>query len=64
MGCGVSSTSGATVGSDGKTTKSMQSGGDVVWYFAIGSMMNPISMSARKLAPIESKAAECLDYKL
>jgi hypothetical protein len=27
-------------------------------------MMNPISMSARKLIPIESKAAECLDYKL
>jgi hypothetical protein len=27
-------------------------------------MMNPISMSARKLTPIESRAAEVLDYKL
>ncbi|EQC39733.1 hypothetical protein SDRG_03161, partial [Saprolegnia diclina VS20] len=35
-----------------------------VWYFAIGSMMNPISLSNRGLAPVESHPAEVLEYKL
>ncbi|KDO33789.1 hypothetical protein SPRG_01668 [Saprolegnia parasitica CBS 223.65] len=35
-----------------------------VWYFAIGSMMNPISLSNRGLAPVESHPAEVLDYTL
>ena len=34
------------------------------WYFAIGSMMNPISLSNRKLVPKESKPAELLDHRL
>ena len=33
------------------------------WYFAIGSMMNPISIGNR-IETIESKPAELLDYKL
>eukprot|EP01041_Mallomonas_annulata_P014902 gene14902-31642_t len=35
-----------------------------VWYFAIGSMMNPNSLEARKLKPIESVPGEILNYKL
>lgn len=33
-------------------------------YFAIGSMMNPISLKARQLHPVESYPAEILDYEL
>ena len=35
-----------------------------VWYFAIGSMMNPVSLKGRNLHPIESNPAELLDYEL
>ena len=35
-----------------------------VWYFAIGSMMNPVSLANREIFPIESKPAEILDYKI
>ncbi|OQR95641.1 kinesin [Thraustotheca clavata] len=35
-----------------------------VWYFAIGSMMNPISLQNRGLNPIKSLPAEVLDYRL
>ncbi|EQC39734.1 hypothetical protein SDRG_03162 [Saprolegnia diclina VS20] len=41
----------------------MSDNGDV-WYFAIGSMMNPISLQSRNLAPIESYPAEVLDFRL
>lgn len=37
---------------------------DGVWYFAIGSMINPISMSGRGLHPLSSVAAEILNYKI
>jgi len=37
---------------------------DSVWYFAIGSMINPISMAGRNLHPITSVAAEILDHSL
>ena len=33
-------------------------------YFAIGSMMNPISLSARGIKPIQSRPAILLDYEL
>jgi hypothetical protein len=33
-------------------------------YFAIGSMMNPVSLTNRELFPIESKPGEILDYKI
>lgn len=35
-----------------------------VWYFAIGSMMNPISLYLRDITPIVSYPAKCLNYKL
>ena len=34
------------------------------WYFAIASMMNQVSLGARKLYPTESIAAEILDFEL
>jgi hypothetical protein len=34
------------------------------WYFAIGSMINPISLHLRDLTPIISYPAKCLDYQL
>ena len=37
---------------------------DIVWYFAIGSMCNPISMTNRELHPIESFPAEVMDHEL
>ena len=33
-------------------------------YFAIGSMMNPVSLTNRELFPIESKPGEILDFKI
>lgn len=35
-----------------------------ILYFAIGSMMNPISMKGRNVTPIYSKPGEILDYEL
>lgn len=35
-----------------------------LWYFAIASMMNPVSLHAREIVPIESKPSEIIDYKL
>jgi len=35
-----------------------------IWYFAIGSMCNPISISNRELKAIQSFPAEVMDYKL
>ncbi|OQR84948.1 hypothetical protein ACHHYP_12535 [Achlya hypogyna] len=35
-----------------------------VWYFAIGSMMNPISLANRDLTPLESHPAKVLDFRL
>jgi hypothetical protein len=34
------------------------------WYFAIGSMINPISLYLRDLIPIMSYPATCRDYKI
>ena len=34
------------------------------WYFAIGSMMNPVSLSRRGLVPKESHPARLLDFRL
>lgn len=31
---------------------------EYVWYFAIGSMMNKVSLNNREIFPIESKPAE------
>ena len=33
-------------------------------YFAIGSMMNPVSLTGRNLVPIESRPAKLLNFKL
>lgn len=38
--------------------------GSDVWYFAIGSMMNPTSLRGRRLVPLESFPAELLDFEL
>lgn len=35
-----------------------------LWYFAIGSMMNPASMENRSIKPISSVPGELLDYEL
>jgi hypothetical protein len=35
-----------------------------VWYFAIGSMINPTSLSARDLMPLASAPAELLDHAI
>eukprot|EP00455_Lapot_gusevi_P029905 TRINITY_DN3205_c0_g1_i1.p1 TRINITY_DN3205_c0_g1~~TRINITY_DN3205_c0_g1_i1.p1 ORF type:complete len:272 (-),score=75.20 TRINITY_DN3205_c0_g1_i1:162-977(-) len=35
-----------------------------VWYLAIGSMMNPVSLRLRQLAPIRSMPAEVKGYRL
>mmetsp|Transcript_10825 Transcript_10825/g.26473 ORF Transcript_10825/g.26473 Transcript_10825/m.26473 type:complete len:326 (-) Transcript_10825:326-1303(-) len=37
---------------------------DGLWYFAIGSMTNPVSLAGRGLNPLESVAARILDFKL
>ena len=37
---------------------------DAIWYFAIGSMTNPISLETRNLSPFVSIPGEALDYKL
>lgn len=34
------------------------------WYFAIGSMINPISLSLRNLTPIRSYPAQLIGYKI
>ncbi|CAF4816255.1 unnamed protein product, partial [Rotaria sp. Silwood2] len=35
-----------------------------VWYFAMGSMMNPISLFLRDILPLMSYPAKCLNYKI
>jgi len=35
-----------------------------VWYFAIGSMINPTSLAARGLKPKQSEPAELIDHRL
>lgn len=35
-----------------------------VWYFAIGSMINPISLYLRDLIPLMSYPATCLDHRV
>ena len=35
-----------------------------VWYFAIGSMLNPISLANRNLSPLVSIPGEALDHKI
>ena len=44
----------------------MKAGDDeeLLWYFAISSMMNPTSMSLRGVKAIESQPAEIMDHKL
>jgi len=37
---------------------------DTLWYFAMGAMMNPVSVERRGLHPLASKAAKLLDYRL
>lgn len=37
---------------------------DALWYFAIGSMINPVSLETRGLTPLVSVPGEALDYKL
>lgn len=34
------------------------------WYFAFGSMMNPISLYLRQLIPLKSYPATCVDHKI
>lgn len=35
-----------------------------IWYFAIGSMMNPTSLSMRELKPVESYPGQIINYAL
>ena len=35
-----------------------------VWYFAIGSMINPTSLGLREIRPLKSFAAKCPDWRL
>jgi hypothetical protein len=35
-----------------------------IWYFAIGSMINPVSIYLRHLTPLMSYPARCLDHRL
>ena len=37
---------------------------DTVWYFAIGSMLNPNSLANRDLSPLVSIPGEALDHKI
>ncbi len=37
---------------------------DTVWYFAIGSMINPNSLANRSLSPLVSVPGEALDHKI
>ena len=37
---------------------------DYVWYFAIGAMLNPISMRNRKLFPLRSRAAVLMNHRI
>merc|ERR1712157_718678 len=37
---------------------------EYIWYFAIGSMCNPTSITNRELTAIESFPAEVIDYRL
>lgn len=34
------------------------------YYFAIGSMINPVSLAARKIVPLESKPGILLDHEI
>lgn len=47
-----------------KTEIILPDGKKFVWYFAIGSMINPISLHLRDLIPLFSYPAKCLDYNL
>ena len=47
-----------------KTEIVLPDGQKFVWYFAIGSMINPISLHLRDLTPVVSYPAKCLDYQL
>ena len=42
----------------------MEPTSEFVWYFAIGSMCNSISLSNRGLHPVESFPAEVIDYSI
>ena len=47
-----------------KTDITLPDGRKFVWYFSIGSMMNPISLYLRDITPLFSYPARCLNYKL
>lgn len=38
--------------------------GDVFWYFAIGAMMNPMSVRNRNIEPLASAPGELLGFEL
>jgi len=42
----------------------MEPSDSFIWYFAIGSMMNPVSLEGRALKPVKSYPAQLLDYEL
>ena len=42
----------------------LSDGQKFVWYFAIGSMMNPISLHLRDLTPLMSYPARCPNHKM
>jgi hypothetical protein len=42
----------------------LDNGEKYIWYLAIGSMTNPISLYLRELIPITSYPATCVDYKI
>ena len=37
---------------------------DTIWYLAIGSMINPVSLSLRKIVPLRSYPAYCPGWKV
>ena len=45
-------------------TMTQPEAGGAIWYFAIGSMVNPVSLRNRNIFPLESRPAELLDHNL
>lgn len=48
----------------GKAEITLSDGRKFVWFFSMGSLMNPISLYLRNITPIMSYPAKCLDYKM
>jgi len=60
----VVQTEGAEKATTEEATKEKEEGGGCVWYFAIGSMCNPISIANRDITVLASYPAQVLNYAL